>query len=73
MAKKRPRRRKPGLQRCSICGAYQLPAELEHGVCLTCLGRVAVKRWRPRDTRQSATGGRDAAEKAAAEAISQTS
>jgi hypothetical protein len=50
MAKKR--RRKPGLQRCSICGSYQLAQELEGRICLACLGRVGVKRWRPK-------GGRD--------------
>ena len=44
MAKKR--RRKPGLQRCSICGSYQLGPELENGICLACLGLVGVKRWR---------------------------
>ena len=50
MAKKR--RRKPGLQRCSICGTYQLVAEMESRVCLACLGLVGVKHWRPK-------GGRD--------------
>jgi hypothetical protein len=70
MAKKRQRRRKPGLQRCSICGAYQLAAELERRVCLTCLGRVAVKRWRPKDTRSAGSGDeQDAAETAVVEAI----
>jgi hypothetical protein len=44
MAKKR--RRKSGLQRCSICGSYQLLPELENGICLACLGLVGVKRWR---------------------------
>jgi hypothetical protein len=46
MAKKR--RRKPGLQRCSICGSYQLVQELERGVCLPCLGLVGVKHKRPK-------------------------
>jgi hypothetical protein len=69
MAKKRQRRRKPGLQRCSICGSYQLAAELERRVCLTCLGRVAVKRWRPKDARGAGGGEQDAAETAVAEAI----
>ncbi len=68
MAKKRQRRRKPGLQRCSICGAYQLAAELERRICMTCLGLVAVKRWRPKDARGQAE--RDAAETAVVEAIS---
>ena len=49
MAKKR--RRKPGLQRCSICGSYQLTQELEGRICLACLGRVGVKRWRPKTGR----------------------
>ena len=44
MAKKR--RRKPGLQRCSICGAFQLVQEMEARICLACLGLVGVKRWR---------------------------
>jgi hypothetical protein len=44
MAKKR--RRKPGLQRCSICGGYQLVQEMESRICLACLGLVGVKRWR---------------------------
>jgi hypothetical protein len=68
MAKKRQRRRKPGLQRCLICGSYQLAQELERHVCLTCLGRVAVKRWRPKDAR--ANSEQDAAETAVVEAIS---
>jgi ribosomal protein L32 len=49
MAKKR--RRKPGLQRCSICGSYQLTQELEGRICLACLGLVGVKRWRPKGAR----------------------
>ena len=49
MAKKR--RRKPGLQRCSVCGTYQLAQELEAHICLACLGRVGVKRWGKRATR----------------------
>ena len=49
MAKKR--RRKPGLQRCSICGAYQLVKEMESRICLACLGLVGVKRWRPKNAR----------------------
>ena len=49
MAKKR--RRKPGLQRCSICGSYQLVLEMEGRICLACLGRVGVKRWRPKNGR----------------------
>ncbi|HZT08433.1 MAG TPA: hypothetical protein VFC51_15525 [Chloroflexota bacterium] len=49
MAKKR--RRKPGLQRCSICGSYQLIQEMEGRICLACLGRVGVKRWRPKTAR----------------------
>lgn len=69
MAKKRQRRRKPGLQRCSICGAYQLAAELERRVCMSCLGLVAVKRWRPKDARTN-NGEQDAAETAVVEAIS---
>ena len=72
MAKKRQRRRKPGLQRCSICGAYQLAAELERRICMNCLGLIAVKRWRPKDARVGSgpSGERDAAEKAVAEAVS---
>jgi hypothetical protein len=50
MAKKR--RRKPGLQRCSICGGYQLVQEMESRICLACLGLVGVKRWRPKSTRE---------------------
>lgn len=69
MAKKRQRRRKPGLQRCSICGAYQLAQELERHVCMTCLGLVAVKRWRPKDAR-ARDSEQDAAETAVVEAIS---
>jgi len=49
MAKKR--RRKPGLQRCSICGGYQLVQEMESRICLACLGLVGVKRWRPKNGR----------------------
>jgi hypothetical protein len=49
MAKKR--RRKPGLQRCSICGAYQLAQEMESRICLACLGLVGVKRWRSKNGR----------------------
>ncbi len=49
MAKKR--RRKPGLQRCSICGSYQLVQEMEGRICLACLGRVGVKHWRPKNSR----------------------
>ena len=49
MAKKR--RRKPGLQRCLICGGYQLVQEMESRICLACLGRVGVKRWRPKSAR----------------------
>src|SRR5688572_2174550 len=73
MAKKRQRRRKPGLQRCSICGAYQLAAELERRICMNCLGLIAVKRWRPKDARPGGPGNNgepDAAEKAVAEAVS---
>ncbi len=69
MAKKRQRRRKPGLQRCSICGAYQLALELERRVCMTCLGLVAVKRWRPKGARDP-NSEPDAAETAVVEAIS---
>ena len=58
MAKKR--RRKPGLQRCSICGSYQLVQEMESRICLACLGLVGVKRWRPKN-------GRDRDELAAVE------
>ena len=58
MAKKR--RRKPGLQRCSICGSYQLVQEMESHICLACLGLVGVKRWRPKT-------GRDRDELAAVE------
>ena len=46
MAKKR--RRKPGLQRCLVCGAYQLIPELERGICLACLGLVGLKHKRPK-------------------------
>jgi hypothetical protein len=49
MAKKR--RRKPGLQRCSICGGYQLVQEMEARICLACLGLVGVKRWRSKNGR----------------------
>ena len=49
MAKKR--RRKPGLQRCSICGGYQLVQEMESRICLACLGLVGVKRWRSKTGR----------------------
>ena len=49
MAKKR--RRKPGLQRCSICGGYQLSQEMESRICLACLGLVGVKRWRSKTGR----------------------
>jgi hypothetical protein len=49
MAKKR--RRKPGLQRCSICGGYQLVSEMEARICLACRGLVGVKHWRPREVR----------------------
>jgi len=49
MAKKR--RRKPGLQRCSICGGYQLVQEMESRICLACLGLVGVKRWRTKSGR----------------------
>ncbi len=45
MARKK-RRRKPGLQRCSNCGEFQLPEELHHRICLICLGHVAMKRRR---------------------------
>src|SRR5437588_713638 len=41
MAKKR-RRHKPGLQRCSNCGAFQLVKEMEYRVCMACLGLLAV-------------------------------
>jgi hypothetical protein len=58
MAKKR--RRKPGLQRCSVCGGYQLAQELENSICLACLGLVGVKRWRGK------TGTRKGNEPAAA-------
>ncbi len=61
MAKKR--RRKPGLQRCSICGTYQLAQELEAHICLACLGRVGIKRWGRRTTRDSDES--EAGEKAA--------
>lgn len=47
MAKKK-RRRKPGLLRCRNCGTYQLVQEMESGICLTCLGLVVVKHWRPK-------------------------
>lgn len=50
MAKKR--RRKPGLQSCSICGRHQLVQELQSGICLMCLGLVGVKQWRPKGSRQ---------------------
>ena len=46
MARKK-RRRKPGLQRCSNCGEFQLPEELHFRICLICLGQVAVKTRRP--------------------------
>ena len=49
MAKKR--RRKSGLQRCSICGAYHLVQEMESRICLACLGLVGVKRWRTKNGR----------------------
>lgn len=49
MAKKR--RRKHGLQRCSICGGYQLVQELEGRICLPCLGLVGVKHWRSKPAR----------------------
>lgn len=52
MAKKK-RRRKPGLLRCRNCGNYQLVEEMESRVCLTCLGLVVVKHWRPRPVRTS--------------------
>ena len=60
MAKKR--RRKPGLQRCSNCGSYQLVQEMESRICLPCLGLVGVKRWRPKN-------GRDRDELAAVEKV----
>ncbi|MBM2809748.1 MAG: hypothetical protein HW416_507 [Chloroflexi bacterium] len=50
MAKKR--RRKPGLQRCMVCGSYQLGPELENRICLACLGLVGVKRWRGKPTQR---------------------
>ena len=62
MAKKR--RRKPGLQRCSICGTYQLAQELEAHICLACLGRVGIKRWGRRNARDPDES--EAVEKAAA-------
>jgi ribosomal protein L32 len=39
----RKKRRKPGLQRCANCGEFQLPQELEHRICMVCLGLIAVK------------------------------
>jgi len=66
MAKKR-RRHKPGLQRCSICGSYQLVQEMESRICMACLGLVAVKRWRTKGTR-ALDGETEFAETAAAEA-----
>lgn len=62
MAKKR--RRKPGLQRCLICGGFQLVQEMESRICLACLGLVGVKRWRSKNVR--APDGPAAAEEAAA-------
>ena len=61
MAKKR--RRKPGLQRCSICGSYQLVQEMESRICLACLGLVGVKRWRTKTGR--APDGQPAVDEAA--------
>ncbi|MEA2639362.1 MAG: hypothetical protein QOF51_756 [Chloroflexota bacterium] len=66
MAKKR-RRHKPGLQRCSICGSYQLVKEMEYRICMACLGLVAVKRWRAKGAR-TPDGEMDIAEKVAVEA-----
>lgn len=51
MAKKR--RRKPGLQRCSICGGFQLTQEMEARICLACRGLVGIKRWRPKGARDT--------------------
>lgn len=64
----RKRRRKPGLQRCAICGEFQLPGELTSSICLVCLGRVAVKRRRPPAARRP--GERGAVEQEALEAAS---
>jgi len=64
MAKKR--RRKPGLQRCSICGGYQLVQEMESRICLACLGLVGVKRWRSKNGNGRAPDETAAVEGAAA-------
>ena len=66
MAKKR-RRHKPGLQRCSNCGSFQLVTEMENRVCMACLGLVAIKRWRTKGGRDL-DGEMEPAEKVAAEA-----